>query len=153
MNAQSPTFQAAIWLVKRRRMPTMLQIEASESGAATLAIVLGFYGRFVPLEELRLAYGVSRDGASAGNIMKVTGAYRCQASALTEAIDALADLPLPMIVLWNFNHFVVLEWFGKQAAYLNDLARGPRTVTLKEFDQSFSGMALVAAAARRLAAG
>ena len=130
--------------VQSRRVttPILLQMHASECGAACLGSILAFFGRWVPLTELRERCEVSRDGSSAASILRASRYYGLECSGLSARAEQLKKLELPLIVFWQFSHFVVLEGFDGNSFHLNDPSTGRRRLTVDEFKKGYSGIAL-----------
>lgn len=129
---------------KVKKVPVVLQMEALECGAASLAMILAYYKKFVPLEKLRMECSVSRDGCNAKNVLAAARHNGLTAKGFSyNDIDALKkNVEFPAIIHWNFNHFVVLCGFSKNEAILADPASGRRRVPMDEFEKSFTGIVL-----------
>ncbi|GHV45812.1 NHLP family bacteriocin export ABC transporter peptidase/permease/ATPase [Spirochaetia bacterium] len=122
--------------------PQIMQMEALECGAASLAMVMAYHGKWVALEQVRADCGVSRDGSFAVNMVKAGRAYGFISRGFRMEPEGLKDAPLPCIIHWNFNHFVVFRGFKGDKALINDPARGSVEVSWEEFNRSFTGIAL-----------
>jgi ABC-type bacteriocin/lantibiotic exporter with double-glycine peptidase domain len=129
--------------VARRSLPTRAQVELSDCGAACLAIVLEFFGRYVPLDELRAATGTGRDGVSALRLVDVARNYGLDARGVKTEVEDLRGLPAGTILFWAMNHFVVLESVGRRGLVFVDPALGRRRVAWDEVDRDYSGTALL----------
>lgn len=125
------------------KVPQIMQMEALECGAASLAMVCAYWGKWLPLEQVRLDCGVSRDGSSALNLVKAARAYGFEAKGFRYELEAMRErATFPCIVHWNFNHFVVVRGFKGDHAYLNDPAQGEIRLSMQEFDDAFTGVCL-----------
>lgn len=126
------------------KVPVVMQMEALECGAASLAMVCAYYEKWIPLEQIRLDCGVSRDGANAKNLLVAARSYGFTAKGYRYEPEDLRRLgKFPCIIHWNFNHFVVLDGFRGNKAYLNDPAKGSYSVSMETFDKSFTGICLM----------
>ncbi len=127
---------------QRVTTPIVLQMHATECGAASLGSVLAHFGRWVPLTELRERCEVSRDGSSAASILRAARHYGLECSGLSLRAEQLKKVELPLIVFWQFSHFVVVEGYDEGHFHLNDPATGRRTLSAEEFAKDYSGIAL-----------
>ena len=125
------------------KVPIIMQMEALECGAACLAMILAYYRRWIPLEQVRVDCGVSRDGSNLKNIYLAAANYGLSVHGYSMEVDTVkTQATFPCIIHWNFNHFVVLDGFRGNKAVLNDPARGTVAVSMEEFDNSFTGIVL-----------
>lgn len=126
------------------RVPVVMQMEALECGAASLTMVLAYYGKWIPLEKVRQDCGVSRDGSNARNLLMAARSYGLKAQGYRfEPEDLKTGGEFPCIIHWNFNHFVVLCGFKGGCAVINDPARGTVKVPMETFDEAFTGVCLM----------
>ena len=140
---ETPTAEATAQRRPRRHrvaVPTVLQMEVTECGAASLGMVMAHYQKFVPLEELRISCGVARDGSTARNVFAAARGYGMKARAFRREPEELKSLTFPLIIHWRFYHFLVLEGWYPGGWYLNDPAMGPRRCDEQEFDECFTGV-------------
>ncbi len=125
------------------KVPVVMQLEALECGAASLCMILAYYDKWIPLEQVREDCGVSRDGSNARNVLKAARFYGLEAKGYRYEPESLKEHgSFPCIIHWNFNHFVVLDGFRGGKAYLNDPAKGAYSVSMETFDESFTGICL-----------
>ncbi|MCF0106750.1 MAG: NHLP family bacteriocin export ABC transporter peptidase/permease/ATPase subunit [Holdemanella sp.] len=126
------------------KVPVIMQLEATECGAASLAMIMAYFEKWLPLERTRQDCGVSRDGSNARNILRAARSYGMEVHGYKVDIESLMEEgPFPCIIHWGFNHFVVLDGFKGGKAYLNDPARGFVKVSMKEFDENYTGVMIV----------
>ena len=126
------------------RVPVIMQLEMTECGAASLAMVMAYFGKWLTLERTRQDCGVSRDGSNLKNIMTAAESYGMEAHAYSADLASIKEEgPFPCIIHWGFNHFVVLDGFRGKYAYLNDPARGFVKVPMEEFDKQYTGVMIV----------
>lgn len=124
------------------RTKEVFQIEASECGAACLSMILQYYHCYVSMEQLRYECGISRDGCNAADLLRAASIFGLEGYGYSKSLEEMRTFPVPCILHWNFNHFVVLEGIRGNKVYLNDPALGRRVVTWSELDQAFTGIVL-----------
>ncbi len=125
------------------KVPQVMQMEALECGAAALAMICAYYGKWLPLEQVRADCGVSRDGSSALNVVKAARAYGLDARGYRYSPEALRSGGVfPCIAHMGFSHFVVLRGFRGEKVYVNDPAAGATTLSFGDFDRDFTGVVL-----------
>ena len=127
----------------RVKVPQIMQMEAVECGAASLAMILAYYGRWVPLDKLREDCGVGRDGTSIAGILGAALEYGLDAEELSLSIDELKDRkPFPCIIQWNYHHFVVLTGISGKYVYINDPGKGSIRYPMQVLEKSFKGVTM-----------
>ena len=127
---------------KYAKVPMIMQMEALECGAASLTMILAYHGKWLPLEQVRSDCGVSRDGSSAKNVLRAARNYGMTAKGFRCEVENLRDMPIPCILHWGFNHFVVFAGFHKDKGVINDPARGIVKVDMEELEREFTGVCL-----------
>ncbi len=126
------------------KVPVVMQLEALECGAACLCMVMAYYGKWIPLEQMRIDCGVSRDGSNAKNVLAAARNYGMTAKGYRfEPEELKMNGRFPCIIHWEFNHFVVLTGFKGDRVFLNDPARGSYSVSMERFDEAFTGIVLM----------
>ena len=125
------------------KVPVIMQQEALECGAVSLAMILAYFGKWLPIERIRADCDISRDGSTAKNILRAAKGYGLDVDAYKlEPEELREDGEFPCIIHWNLNHFVVLKGFKGNKAFLNDPAYGDYSVSMETFDRSFTGICL-----------
>ena len=124
-----------------KRVPVVYQIEAAECGAASMCMILGYYGKYIELSDMRRQCKVSRDGSKLSYLMKAAENNGLEANAYRKSARAI-DVKLPAIIFWKYYHFMVLERITDKWVYICDPAAGRRRITHEEFEANYSGIIL-----------
>jgi ATP-binding cassette subfamily B protein len=126
----------------RRRVPWVRQMQLADCGAACLGMVLAYYGRQVPLDELRQTTNTNRDGVDALAVTRAAQRYGLSAQGVVADLDVLAHLPPATILHWEFTHFVVFERLRRHGVEVVDPALGRRRLSMEVFRRSYTGVAI-----------
>ena len=126
----------------RKKTPCILQMETTDCGAVALSIILAYHRHYVPLDELRVKCGVSRDGVRPAHLIKAAEHYGLTTLVTNQSPDSLRTLTYPLILLWKRSHFIVLEGFKGNKVYINDPSSGRCTLDWTIFLQGFSGITI-----------
>jgi ATP-binding cassette subfamily B protein RaxB len=124
------------------RMPVIFQSEGAECGLACLAMIAAHHGISADMAVLRQRFSISMRGATLGQLIRIASQLGLTARAVRVELEAVAQLQLPCMLHWGFNHFVVLRSLKRRSAVLHDPASGVREVSLRELSEQFTGVAV-----------
>ena len=128
---------------KRHKVPTIFQMEATECGAACLSMVFSYHKNWLPLEQLRVECHITHGGASAATLLSVARSHGFQAKGIQTSLARLKNSRFPLILFWDYIHYVVLEGVSGDKYYVNDPAEGRKTFHEEEFKKKFTGICLL----------
>ncbi len=126
-----------------RQIPFIRQLSDSECGAACLAMVLAYYGKHIPLSEIRALIGSDRDGTNAHSLLEAGRMFGLRGRGVKLDLDALPFLEKGAILHWDFSHFVVFERLRRDGVEIMDPAAGRRILSFDDFSHSFTGVAVI----------
>ena len=126
----------------RKKVPVRYQVEACECGAVALSMILAYFGKYRPIEEVRYQCSVSRDGCDAADLVSAAESYGLVAKGFRKTAEDLRSIPCPAILHWDFVHFVVLEGIAGSKVYISDPACGRRKLSFEELKESYTGIVL-----------
>ena len=124
------------------KIPYIPQLEAADCGAACLAMVAGYHGRVIELDEARTAVGSSRGGVSAFDLVEAGRRFGLIGRGVSLEVDEVKLLPRGAILHWAFDHFVVLDRVERRGVHVVDPAAGIRLMPWRRFREEFTGVAL-----------
>src|SRR5581483_2486930 len=127
----------------KRRIPQLLQQSSTECGAACLAMILNYYGSRVSVAEVSQFSNVGRDGLSARTLLRTAHAHGLRARAISVSLNDFRYVPLPAIIHWEFNHFLVVERWSPRRITVVDPAVGRRQLSPQEFNNCFTGVVIL----------
>jgi ATP-binding cassette subfamily B protein RaxB len=127
---------------KRRKVPVVLQFEASECGLACLAMILGSYGRPSDVRALREAFPTSARGVTLRRLIEIAREVDLIARPLRVELEYVLEMQLPCMLHWGLAHYVVLVAVEKDFCIIHDPALGRRRVSRAQFSRHFTGVAL-----------
>lgn len=124
------------------KVPFIHQAESSECGLACLSMICGFYGKNIDMMTLRQKYRISSRGINLKDITIIAKRLGLTSRALSVDLQSIKSLRLPVIIHWDFNHFVVLVKVTSTKVVIYDPASGPRKMNISELSQHFTGVVL-----------
>jgi ATP-binding cassette subfamily B protein len=119
--------------------PNYKQTEAKDCGPTCIKIIAKHYGKLINTQQLRSLSETTREGSSLMGLSDAVESIGFKSLGVKLSYQKLLEAPLPCIVHWNKNHYVVLYKIKKDTLYISDPAHGLITYTKKEFIQHWIG--------------
>jgi CRP-like cAMP-binding protein/predicted double-glycine peptidase len=137
---------------RRRRFPFVRQIDEMDCGAACIAMLCRFYGHNVSMASIRSAVGTDVSGTTLSGLIRGGQEVGLRMRAIKSSADRIDVLPLPAVLHWGGNHWLIAHRVDGERVRVVDPARGPRAVSREQVAEKWSGYTALAAPTEALAA-
>ncbi len=125
------------------KIPIVIQMRPGENGAAALCMMLGYYGKFVPMEEMREVCHSSRNGSSAAQMTDAAARYGLASAVETKTVEELRGMELPVLVSWKKSYWCIITSIRKDIVSIADPAKGEIKMTVQKFTQLYNGKVII----------
>lgn len=124
--------------MKTHKFPWEYQMDAKDCGPACLKIISKYYGKYYSLQYLRDLCGITREGVSFLDISYAAEKIGLRTVSIKATIENLTNrVPLPCIIHWDQDHFIVVYQTKKDKIYVSDPAKGILSYDTEEFEKNW----------------